>query len=358
MASTSSPASPISCPNSRSNIFCTTGLVSGATARLASVSVVMSDIALPARRSESAAKASDSSLSLHPSWLASFLRETLPPSAKRRASACEASVSIFDLSVSVFMYLYVLEARSYPLAISWYALRFRFERHIRKKPFLRDRNGARPDEFKRGEKIYDDFMLTLRLGQLAELCAERSRQALFETAYHVFERENRRDRRAYHFFGLRQKRKEAGYRTVERWYGAFGRCENSGPRRCPLRQKQRRSSPLLAQEFRCLAYKCVAREAAFQFLDTLAFIVGEREHGQERARFDEKQGRSDQNELRGLAERKFGKFFDVCEVRVGHLREGHFGNRQLALLDQIEEGFQWTGVCLSGDTEFFHGVFS
>src|SRR3989344_1346766 len=337
MASTSSPASPISCPNSRSNIFCTTGLVSGATARLASVSVVMSDIALPARRSESAAKASDSSLSLHPSWLASFLRETLPPSAKRRA--CTRVWSGIS-------------------TISWYTFRFRFERHIREKPLLGDRNGARADEFKRGKKIYDDFMLTLRLGQFAELCAEGSRKALFETAYHVFERENRRDRRAYHFFGLRQKRKEAGYRTVERRYGAFGRCENSGPRRCPLRQKQRRSSPLLAQEFRCLAYKCVAREAAFQFLDTLAFIVGEREHGQERARFDEKQGRSDQNELRGLAERKFGEFFDVREVRVGHLREGHFGNRQLALLDQIEEGFQWTGVCLSGDTEFSHGVFS
>src|SRR3989344_5895215 len=277
MASTSSPASTISCPNSRSKIFCTTGLVSGATARLASVSVVMSDIPLPPRRSESTAKASDNSFSLHPSWLASFLRETLPPSAKRRACTRVGS----GISTT-----------------SWYALRFRFER------------------------------------------------------------ESRRDRRAYHFFGLRQKRKEAGYRTVERRYGAFGRCENSGPRRCPLRQKQRRSSPLLAQEFRCLAYKCVAREAAFQFLDTLAFIVGEREHGQERARFDEKQGRSDQNELRGLAERKFGEFFDVREVRVGHLREGHFGNRQLALLDQIEEGFQWTGVCLSGDTEFSHGVFS
>src|SRR3989344_3304031 len=220
MASTSSPASTISCPNSRSKIFCTTGLVSGATARLASVSVVMSDIPLPPRRSESTAKASDNSFSLHPSWPASFLRETLPPSAKRRAcTRVWRGIS----------------------AISWYAPRFRFECHIRKEPLLRDRNGARTDKLKCGKKIDNDLMLALRFGQLAELRAERSRKTLFEAPYHVFEREDGRDRRTHHFLRLRQKREEARYRAVERRHGTFGRCENSGPRRCPLRQSERRS---------------------------------------------------------------------------------------------------------------------
>ena len=188
-------------------------------------------------------------------------------------------------------------------------------------------------------------MLALRLGQFAELCAERSRKTLFEAPYDVLERKDGRDRRAHHFLRLRQKRKEARYRAIEGRHGALGGSEDGRSCGCALRQKQRRSPPFFSQKLGGFPDECVTGKAAFQFLDALALIVGQGEHGEECARFDEEQGRGDQNELCGLAERKFGKFFDVREICVGHFRERYFRYGKFALLNEVEERFKRAGVC-------------
>src|SRR3989344_9184192 len=86
-------------------------------------------------------------------------------------------------------------------------------------------------------------MLALRLGQFAELCAERSRKTLFEAPYDVLEREDGRDRRAHHFLRLRQKRKEARYRAIEGRHGALGGGEKGRACGGALSQSERRSPP-------------------------------------------------------------------------------------------------------------------
>src|SRR3990167_7529737 len=133
-------------------------------------------------------------------------------------------------------------------------------------------------------------MLALRLGQFAELCAERSRKTLFEAPYDVLEREDGRDRRAHHFLRLRQKRKEARNSAIEGRHGALGGSENGRSCGCALRQGERRSPPLLAEELGGFPDECVTGKAAFQFLDALALIVGQGEHGEGGARFDGEQG--------------------------------------------------------------------
>jgi hypothetical protein len=73
----------------------------------------------------------------------------------------------------------------------------------------------------------------------------------------------------------------------------------------------------LAKKRGCLPHSL----RSLQLFDAFPFFVGKAKLGKQCARFDEEERRGDEDELRGLTERKPREFFHVGEISVAHFGE-------------------------------------
>src|SRR3989344_195892 len=242
MEMTSSPASPISRPNSRSNAFCTAGATGAATTSAASVSLTTSVRPPPSSLARSCANASSTCDTDASSSCANFFFGSEPPSLK-------SSASIFVERSSI----------RFLCAVFWRGKRIVFDGDIFKQPLLRHARGTCSHQLQHGEKIHDDLVTVFALGQPAEACLESIGKPFFKTHSDVLERQHRRCGRLHHCFRLGQNVHQAYRRLCNSLNRRFGGRKNSRTRGSAVREQKRRSPPLFAQESRCLADDMQAR---------------------------------------------------------------------------------------------------